>query len=162
VTDHLDAHPSPLLVYRWADTDAELTRRAGASAAGGGPPGMVSLEFVNPATGASVLPTLSCGMHRIAVGGSSPAVRRTGNTVFVIHRGTGHSVVEGTRFDWEAGDMLVVPSWAAAEHHADAGADADLFSLGDTPVLRALGVYRETQLDGPQEVRGVFTAATPS
>ena len=37
--------------------------------------------------------------------------------------------------------MFVVPSWAAAHHHSPSG--ADLFELADTPVLRALGLYRE-------------------
>jgi gentisate 1,2-dioxygenase len=154
VVETLDPHPSPLLVYRWADTDAELTRLASASERDGNPAGVVSLEFVNPATGASVLPTLSCGMHRLAPGASSRPVRRTGNTVFVVHRGSGHSVIDGTRFDWGPGDMFVVPSWAPVEHHVDGG--ADLFSLGDAPVLRALGIYREATLETFQEVRSTF------
>lgn len=145
----LDPRPSPLLVYRWADTDAEL-RRLGAGAG----TGMVSLEFTNPTNGASVLPTLSCGMHRLPAGGSSDPIRRTGNTVFVVYRGSGHSVIDGTRFDWEAGDMFVVPSWSTVEHRSDPG--ADLFSLGDAPVLRAIGIYREETLAAPQEVRATF------
>jgi gentisate 1,2-dioxygenase len=147
-----EPRPSPLLVYRWADTDARLGQLLAASDAGS-----ASLEFVNPTTGASVLPTLACGMHRIAAGQGTEARRRSGNTVFVVYRGRGHSVIDGTRFDWEAGDMFVAPSWTAVEHHA-ADETADLFSLGDAPVLRALGIYREAVLDGPQEVGGVFAA----
>jgi gentisate 1,2-dioxygenase len=149
VTDGLAPSPSPLLVYRWADTDAELTRLAEQEA---GP--MVSLEHVNPKTGASVLPTLSCGMHRLTGRGRTAPVRRTGNTVFVVYQGSGTSVVDGLRFDWEAGDMFVVPSWSVVEHAATA--PADLFILGDAPVLRALGLYREQELDVPQHVSAVF------
>ncbi|WP_049578756.1 cupin domain-containing protein [Streptomyces sp. SBT349] len=149
VTRPLDPAHSPLLVYRWAATDERLTRLA---AAGDAP--LVSVEFTNPHSGASVLPTLSCGMHRVLPGGSSAPVRRSGNTVFVVFRGEGSSVIDGRRFAWEAGDMFVVPSWSAAEHASAAG--ADLFSLGDAPVLRALGIYREETLPGPQEVTGVF------
>ena len=54
--------PSPLLAYRWADTDAELGRLAREQPEAA----MVSTEFANPATGASVLPTLACSMHRLA------------------------------------------------------------------------------------------------
>jgi gentisate 1,2-dioxygenase len=160
----LDPRHSPLLVYRWADTDAELDRLAA-----GSEQAMASLEYVNPVTGASVLPTLSCSIHRLAAGRSTDPVRRSGNQVFVVYRGSGHSVIDGTRFDWEAGDMFVVPSWSAVEHHAGgphaggpaaaeggAGQPGDLFSLGDAPVLRALGIYREAVLEGPQEVRAVF------
>ena len=128
--------PSPLLVYRWADTSAELARLAGEADTA-----MVSVEFVNPQTGASVLPTLSCSMHRLIPGRATRPVRKTGNSIFVAFRGAGHSTVDGTRLDWAAGDMFVIPSWATAHHHSPAG--GDLFELSDTPVLRALGLYRE-------------------
>lgn len=145
----LDTRPSPLLVYRWKDTDAELQALAGRAGTD-----MVSLEFTNPVNGASVLPTLSCGMHRLPAGGSSQPVRRMGNAVLVVYRGSGHTVIDGTRFDWEPGDMFVAPSWSAVEHHSDEG--ADLFSLGDAPVLRAIGIYREETLPQRQEVRATF------
>ncbi|MGH3495298.1 MAG: cupin domain-containing protein, partial [Sciscionella sp.] len=152
VTDRLDPQSSPLLVYRWADTDAELTRIAERS-----DEPMASLEFVNPETGASALPTLSCGMLRLAPGRRTAPVRRTGNTVFVVYRGHGTSVVAGQRMAWSDGDMFVVPSWSAVEHMAGEG--ADLFALGDAPVLRALGIYREEQLSAPQPVLSAFGSA---
>lgn len=145
----LDPRPSPLLVYRWAETDAELTRLGRER----NEP-MVGFEFVNPDTGASALPTLSCSMHRLAAEASTLPVRRTGNTIFVVFRGSGMTVVDGVRMEWSTGDMFVVPSWSAVEHHATT--TADLFCLGDTPVLRALGLYREERLSAPQQVRGVF------
>ncbi|KAB8162189.1 cupin domain-containing protein [Streptomyces sp. 3MP-14] len=145
----LDPEPSRLLVYRWTET----ARRLAELAAGTEAP-LVSLEFTNPRSGASVLPTLSCGMHRLRPGGASLPVRRSGNRVYVVFRGEGHSVIDGRRFDWTAGDMFVVPSWAAEEHHSAEG--ADLFSLGDDPVLRALGVYREESLPTAQTVTDVF------
>ncbi|TDC67884.1 cupin domain-containing protein [Streptomyces hainanensis] len=145
----LDAEPSALLVYRWAETDRRLTELAAGSDAP-----LVGVEFTNPRSGASVLPTLSCGMHRVRPGGGSTPVRRTGNRIYVVFRGAGHSVLDGRRFDWTAGDMFVVPSWVAEEHHSVEG--ADLFSLGDDPVLRALGVYREERLPAAQEITDVF------
>jgi gentisate 1,2-dioxygenase len=148
VTD-VDRVPSPLLVYRWADTDAELTKLAAAT-----DEGVVSLEFTNPESGASVLPTLACGMHRIVPGRSSLPVRRSGNTVYVVYRGEGYTVMDGCRFDWRAGDMFVAPSWSAVEHHASV--QADLFSTGDSPVLRAFGIYREDTLPEPQDVTSTF------
>ncbi|MGW3612241.1 cupin domain-containing protein [Micromonospora sp. NPDC005163] len=146
----LDPEHSPLLVYRWTDTDAELTRLSELR-----DEAMVSLEFANPRTGASVLPTLSCGMHRLAAGRRTAPIRHTGNTIYVVYRGSGSTVVDGVRLDWSAGDMFVAPSWAAVEHLAHEG--ADIFTLGDAPVLRALGLYREQVLADPQRVDRVFT-----
>jgi gentisate 1,2-dioxygenase len=145
----VDSSSSPLLTYRWADTDAALTRL---SEQDDGP--IVSLEFVNPRSGASVLPTLSCGMHRLRAGRPTPPRQQTGNVIWVAFRGEGTSVVGGQRFEWAAGDMFVVPSWVPVEHHATT--QADLFTLADSPVLRALGVHRENTLDSPQETVTTF------
>lgn len=145
----LDPVPSPLLVYRWADIAAELDRRQLAT-----DEPLVVVEYVNPTTGASVLPTLGCAVHRIRAGRRSTAVRRTGNAVYVAYRGTGSTVIDGRRFDWGPGDMFVAPSWSAVEHAAEES--ADLFVLTDTPVLRALGIHREQVLSGPQPVTDVF------
>ena len=150
VEDALDPAPSPLLVYRWADTADELERRA----TGSGEP-LVAVEYINPSTGASVLPTLACAAHRVRAGRRSVPVRRVGNAIYVVFQGSGSSVIDGRRFDWGPGDMFVVPSWAAVEHAADE--QADLFVLTDAPVLRALGLYREQVLPGPQPVTSVFT-----
>ncbi|MEV4513346.1 cupin domain-containing protein [Dactylosporangium sp. NPDC049525] len=131
-SERLDPSPSPLLVYRREDTDADLTRLAGESGAA-----HVSVEFVNPRSGASVLPTLACHMHRVS--GDGTATRQSGNQIFVVYQGAGHSVIAGERFDWAPGDMFVVPSWLPVSHHA---AGADLFSIDDSPVLRAIGIFR--------------------
>ncbi|MQA10394.1 MAG: cupin domain-containing protein [Pseudonocardiaceae bacterium] len=147
----LDPSPSPLLVYRWSDTSARLARlRAETDEA------MVSVEFTNPDSGASVLPTLACAAHRLGAGATLP-VRRTGNAVYVVFQGEGTSVIDGQRFEWRTGDMFVVPSWSAVEHHGTG--DADLFSISDTPVLRALGIHREQHLDAPQRITGTFAGA---
>ncbi|MGY1640930.1 cupin domain-containing protein [Geodermatophilus sp. SYSU D00703] len=142
--------PSPLLVYRWADTAAELDRLAAAS-----DEPVIGLEYVNPTTGASVLPTLGCSVLRVRAGGHGAAVRRSGNALFVAFQGAGSTVIDGQRFDWSPGDVFVAPSWSAVEHAADA--DSVLFQLTDAPVLRALGIYREQVLAGPQTVTGTFS-----
>lgn len=149
VTEALDPEPSPLLIYRWTDTDAELERLAAARKEA-----MVSVEFTNPHSGASALPTLSCAMHRLAPGCSTLPQRQTGNVVYVVYTGRGHSVIAGQRFDWTAGDMFVVPSWTPVEHHT--GEQADLFTLSDSPVLRALGIYQEQTLSEPQGRTSTF------
>jgi gentisate 1,2-dioxygenase len=149
VTTALDPHHSPLLVYRWQDTDRELTQLGRDRDTP-----MVSLEFVNPRTGASVMPTMSCSMHRLHPGRATTATRRTGNTVFVVFNGSGYSVIDGIRLDWGPGDMFVAPSWTLVEHFGHE--QADLFALGDSPVLRALGLYREQEQDARQQVREIF------
>jgi gentisate 1,2-dioxygenase len=146
----LDPAPSPLLIYRWADTDAQLQQQAAVS-----DEPLLTVEYVNPNTGASVLPTLGCAAQRVRAGRRSAPVRRVGNAVYVAFRGRGSTVIDGRRFDWGPGDMFVAPSWSAVEHAAEE--QADLFVLTDAPVQRALGLYREQVLPGPQTVTEVFT-----
>jgi len=136
--------------YRWMDTAAELDRLAAAS-----DDPLVSVEYVDPETGASVLPTMACAVHRVRAGGRSAPVRRAGNAIYVAYQGSGSSVIGGQRFDWVPGDMFVVPSWVPVEHAAQE--QADLFVVSDEPVFRALGIARTETLPGPQAVTGVFT-----
>ncbi|OLT16088.1 gentisate 1,2-dioxygenase [Pseudonocardia sp. CNS-139] len=149
VTGPLSPRHSRLMVYRWADTTAQLDRLAAASDAP-----LLAVEYTDPETGASVMPTLACAVHRVRAGGRSLPVRRAGNAVYVVYSGHGSSVIAGQRFDWGPGDMFAVPSWAPVEHAADE--QADLFVLTDTPVLRALGLYREERLAEAQPVTSVF------
>ncbi|MTD52547.1 cupin domain-containing protein [Amycolatopsis pithecellobii] len=139
---------SPLLVYRYEDTGKSLAALLAHSA---GP--MVSLEYINPVTGAGVLPTIGCYAHRIAARRPTVPRREVGSSVFVVYRGSGKSIIDGVEFAWGEGDVFVVPSWACVEHHANV--ESDLFSITDQPVIKALGLYRE-DFEAAQKVVGVF------
>jgi len=145
-------HPrhSPLLVYRWADTDAAL----GALAAATADP-LVSVRYTNPATGGAVMPTLGCEVHRLAPGGPSAPHRKVGSSIYVVYRGRGHSVIDGQRFDWERGDVFVTPSWSTVQHEATE--PADLFAVTDRPALEALHLYREESPAPAQAITSTFT-----
>lgn len=152
VTGALSPRPSELLVYRWSETDAQLERLGRER-----DDALLAVEYTDPRTGASVLPTMACAVHRVR--GHSAAVRRAGNAVYVVFRGRGESVIDGRRFVWGPGDMFAVPSWCAIEHVADG---ADLFVLSDEPVLRALGLDRRELLPEPQPVVGDFPHTAPA
>lgn len=142
-------HTSPLLLYRWQDTDRSL-----ASLSADDQP-MASLQFVNPLTGGSVMPTLGCEMHRIQPHRRTRPYRKVGSSVYVVFRGSGFSVVDGQRFDWGENDMFVTPSWSVVEH--EAAEPADLFAITDKPVLDALHLFREDFPPGPQDITRIFS-----
>jgi gentisate 1,2-dioxygenase len=53
--------------------------------------------------------------------------------------------VDGKRMEWEAKDLFVVPGWASHEHvNMSSSHPAYLFSFTDGPVMKALGLYRES------------------
>jgi gentisate 1,2-dioxygenase len=136
-------------VYRWKQSDAVLDKllaRTGAP--------MASIEFVDPTSGGPALPTMTCALHRVVSGRRTPSRRKSGSSIFVVHHGSGESVIAGQVFRWAPGDMFVVPSWQPYDHQADS--TADLFEVSDEATLRALHLFRDETLEQHQDVTGVF------
>lgn len=129
---------SPLLAYRWADTDQALARRLEATGADA-----ATMTYIDPARGGDVMPTMRCEAHRVLAGQSSPRLRQTGSRVLTVFRGGGVVKVGDEQFDVAPGDIVGIPSWAPWSLHAQGQLDA--FSTSDAPVLDALGLYREQE-----------------
>lgn len=140
---------SALTVYRWADTDAALTGLLDS----GDEPGL-AVRFSDPTSGRDIMPTLRAEMHRLRPGRRGATTRTVGSSVWLVHRGSGQSVIDGVRFEWSAGDVFVVPSWAALDH--EAVETADLFMMSDAPVLEALALDRAASEAGNQPVTATF------
>ncbi len=140
---------SPLLRYRWAETDKMLESLH--RALGGA---IVTAEYRNPLTGGPIIPTFTCEMNRLYPGERTASRRKTGSSIYVVFRGSGRSVVNGLAFEWGAGDVFVTPSWAAVDHEAHE--PADVFAISDRPVLQAFQLYNEETLPEPQATRETF------
>jgi gentisate 1,2-dioxygenase len=110
------------------------------------------LEYINPTTGGSSLPTMSSYLQLLRSGEHTQAHRHTSSAVYHVAEGRGHSVIAGQRFDWEEGDTFVVPSWAAHEHASEDG-EAVLFSFTDRPLLEAFDLLREQPVARQPEPR---------
>ena len=146
----LDYHPRPadparVFVYPFDRTKASLVGIShGAPDAHQG----FKLRYVNPATGASPMPTIGTFAQRLPAGFETRAVRSTDGTVHVCLEGGGEARISGLSgdFTWrfEENDVFVVPSWHALHLRADR--DAVLFSFSDRPVQQALGLWREERL----------------
>jgi gentisate 1,2-dioxygenase len=107
------------------------------------------IEYKNPLTGGSTLPTLSCGVQLLRPGQRTKSHRHTATVLYHAFRGSGTTVINGQPFHWDRGDSFVVPLWHWHEHANRAtGEEAILFSMTDAPVLKPFGLYRE---QGPGE-----------
>lgn len=132
---------SPLLNYRWAQTEERLNSLAERD---GSPFDGVALQYTNPLTGGPVMPTIDCWIQMLRPSEHTCAHRHTGSVIYSVVRGSGYSVINGERFNWTRGDIFCVPSWAAHEHaNGSASEDAILFSMNDSPILHALNLFRE-------------------
>ena len=131
---------TPLLVYRWAVTDAALNaqlemEREGVSATVS--PGHAAVRYTNPTTGGDVLPTIRAEFHRLAPGASTVPGREVGSSVFQVFEGDGEVTVGDTTWTVAAGDLFVVPSWTTVTATASP-TGLDLFRFSDSPILEAL------------------------
>ncbi len=133
---------SPMFKYEWEPTYESLVNYA--SCHDGSPYDGILMEYVNPINNGPVMKTLGASMQLLRAGEHTKAHRHTGSYLYHVAKGSGHSIIDGKRFDWQEKDIFCVPSWAWHEHvNASSTDDACLFCLSDLPVMRALDLYRE-------------------
>jgi len=136
-----DPPSMPFLHYRWRDTYPSLQRLGRGN---GNPYDGVALEYINPATGGSTLPTLGCWIQMLRPGEHTKAHRHTSTSIYHAFRGSGTTMINGEPFRWEKGDTFIVPLWSWHEHaNRSSKEEAILFSMHDLPILKAFGLYRE-------------------
>ncbi|MFF1508320.1 gentisate 1,2-dioxygenase [Streptomyces sp. NPDC058326] len=138
---------SPITSYPYARTREVLTRLAKTDAPD--PWHGVKVAFTNPLTGGDVLPTMSAWAQLLPSGWHSAAYRSTDATVLLVIEGRGRTRIGDQVLDWEAGDVVVVPSWSWVRHEADE--ESVLMSYSDQAAQRALGLWREERRsDSPE------------
>lgn len=146
---------SPLMTYKWADTERALENLAQVEA---DPFDDIALEYTNPQTGGPVMKTFSCSIQMLRPGVHTDAHRHTGSWIYLAFEGHGETIIDGERFEWGPGDMFVLPSWATHEHiNTSSDQRAILFAAHDTPLLKAVGKYRVEASDSAhQKVTAAF------
>lgn len=133
--------------YKWRDTLPVLEELARSGE--GDPHEGVLLQYTNPATGGSTMPTIDCRVQWLRPKEATRAHRHTSSTIYHVMQGDGTTVVgkdkdECTELAWSRQDCFVVPSWHW--HHfvnRSQTEPAILFSVTDRPVLESLGIYGE-------------------
>ncbi|TKC87918.1 gentisate 1,2-dioxygenase [Trinickia terrae] len=133
--------PTPVFVYPYRQTKHALLGLEGTPA---DPWHGHAFRYVNPATGASPMPTIGAFARRLKAGTETRPYRSTDSTVFVCLEGEGRATVGERTFDLAPNDVLVVPSWTV--HQFRGSADMILFSFSDRPVQQGLGLWREDKL----------------
>jgi gentisate 1,2-dioxygenase len=136
---------TPLLAYRWADTDRALTEQLALEEEGHAAtlgPGHAAVRFTNPSSGGDVLPTIRTEMHRVRAGAQTLTRREVGSSVVQVFQGSGRVTVGDRTWHVDRGDLFVVPSWVPFTAEASDKAALDLFRFGDAPIFEALHAHR--------------------
>jgi gentisate 1,2-dioxygenase len=105
------------------------------------------LRYVNPATGASPMPTIGAFAQFLPAGFDTAPYRSTDSTVYVCLEGGGSADIGGVRVDFALNDVFVVPSWHTLRLRG--ASDCILFSFSDRPMQRVLGLWREEKMVDP-------------
>lgn len=130
---------SPVFHYRGAEIRAALDAMREEA---GDPYDGVTLRFVNPATGASVFPTLDYSAQLLRPGEATGWKRETANSFTIVLDGAGTTEIAGRSFDWETNDIFVVPNFLWRRHINKGPGDAVLYQCSDRPLFDKIGQYR--------------------
>lgn len=103
-----------------------------------------ALEFLNPANGGSIMPTISAHVRLLPAGFESRDRRSTDGTIFVVIEGHGTAEIEGEEITLCPRDILVVPSWKASRFRAQS--QLVLFGYSDKACQEKLNLYGEENL----------------
>lgn len=132
----------PLFHYPYAEWRESLAAMARA----GAPDPYLghALEFVNPADGGPVMPTIAAHVRLLPKGFATRQRRSTDATVLVVVEGKGRAQVGEHGFALAPRDLLVVPSWESLE--IEAAEELVLFGYSDSAAQQKLGLWREARL----------------
>lgn len=134
---------SPVINYRYTTARAALERLRNTDAPH--PVEGWKLEYINPVTGGSVLPTIDAFLQLLPAGFRGRSHRHTHGTIYVAVEGRGRTEAGNTIMEWEPNDVFVVPSWTPHRHIATE--ESVLFSFTDAPIQRPFGIHREELMD---------------
>ena len=127
--------------YKWDDAYKRLLQQAETAAS---PYDDIIVEYKDPMTGASVLPTIGCYLQMIRPGVATHTHSQTSTAVYRVVRGSGATTIGDVRYDWDVEDFFVVPPNLPHRHAHRGSEPAILFSMQDVPLLDALGLYVES------------------
>ena len=129
---------SPVFHYPYARSREALDRLARSGPLH--PAHGIKLQYINPASGGSAIPTMGTFMQFLPKGFRGSGERVTDGTIYNVVEGRGRTTIGDRTFAWNPRDIFVAPSWLPVVHKADD--DAVLFSYSDRPVQKALGLWR--------------------
>ncbi|MDD3798185.1 MAG: gentisate 1,2-dioxygenase [Novosphingobium sp.] len=135
-----DVRGVPLFHYPYAEWSEALAALAGHETPD--PWFGHALEFLNPADGGPVMPTISAGVRLLPAGFETGLRRSTEGAVHVVVEGSGEVEIDGETMALEQGDIVVAPSWSSTRWRARKR--LGLFAYSDRGVLEKLNLFKES------------------
>jgi gentisate 1,2-dioxygenase len=102
----------------------------------------IKLQYVNPASGGSPIPTIAAFLQVLPKGFAGAPYRSTDGMIYSVVEGEGRIEFDDHSFGFKPKDTFVVPSWMRYRLHASE--QSVLFSFSDRPIHKALHLWRES------------------
>jgi len=107
----------------------------------------LKMEYVDPTTGSSALPTISAFLTLLPQGFKAKPYRTTEGIIYCVVEGCGKVAVgrgdDQTTFDYKPKDIFAVPCWRP--HAFAATEETVLFSASDRAIQTKLGIWKESR-----------------
>ena len=136
-----DRRPSGQALFHYPHAEWRDSLAALAASEQADPHSGHALEFINPATGGHVMPTIAAQVSLLPQGFETRPRRSSDGTVMVVVAGGGTARVGNVEHRLSQGDIFVVPSWHWLQ--LQASSDMTLFAYSDRAAQESLGLYRE-------------------
>ncbi|MEU3310517.1 cupin domain-containing protein [Nocardiopsis sp. NPDC055551] len=98
--------------------------------------------------GGSMTPTIGARFVHIPAHGVSQTSRQTGARIMIAAEGVTEVRIDDSVHVLRQGDTLAVPSWSWAQMRNTGDQEGIVFEYDESPMLGALGLYREEGQDG--------------
>jgi quercetin dioxygenase-like cupin family protein len=106
--------------------------------------------YTHPLLDAPALKTYTLWVQDIAPGSRSGRMLHQGGRIHYVWRGSGYTVVDGVRHEWEAGDVICIPikAFGVEYQHFNTGSDEVKLITVELNMVSAMGV----ELGVPSEI----------
>lgn len=105
----------------------------------------IKMEYSNPATGGSMMPTISGFAQLLPNGTETTTYQATDSAVYSVVEGRGQVFIGDNAFSFGPRDHFIVPCWCP--HHFKVTEETVLFSFTDKAAQTRLGLWRENRGD---------------
>lgn len=91
--------------------------------------------------GPPYLDSMALFVSRLDAGSTMVTEPTTANSIFAVIEGSGRSMVEDAEFEWQRGDVFVVPSWY---RHTCVGEQTSyMLRVSDEPIMKKFNWFRQ-------------------
>jgi gentisate 1,2-dioxygenase len=128
-------------IWKWQDIDKKLKEVSKDDPLSDGR-WAVSLVHEDTGKAYGVCPSLNMLVQVFEPGKHAKRHRHSNFAIFIVRQGSGYSIIDDQKIEWQAGDVFFAPPWAQHEHcNTSQTEQAVLYTVQDVPSVTDMGVW---------------------